>query len=107
MFRFHLVLLVLEHNRKGEVGVIELLEGAVDQGLVQVEHEGELGARTGLEGQRRMPAAHFWGQRWQVLDEEVRVKLLPVFRLRLRLRGVDLHLRVNLKLALMINNNTN
>ena len=94
--RFDLVLLVLEHNRKGEVGVVELLEGAVDQGLVQVEDQGELGARPGLEGQRRMPAPHLGGQRWQVLDEEVRVKLLPVLRLRFRLRGVDLHLRVKL-----------
>ena len=41
-----------------------------------------------------MPATHLRGQRWQVLDEEVRVKLLPMFRLRLRLRGVDLHLKV-------------
>ena len=86
----------MEHNGKGEVGVVELLEGAVDQGLVQVEHQGELWARPGLEGQRRMPAAHFWGQRWQVLDEEVRVKLLPMFRLGLRLGGVDLNLRVKL-----------
>ena len=100
--RFHLVLLVLEHNRKGEVGVVELLEGAVDQGLVQVEHQGELWARPGLEGQRRMPAAHFRGQRWQVLDEEVRVKLLPVFRLRLRLRGVDLHLRIKLLIIIQM-----
>ena len=92
----YLVLLVLEHNRKGEVGVVELLEGAVDQGLVQVEDEGELGARPGLEGQRRMPAPHLGGQRGQVLDEEVRVKLLPVLRLRFRLRRIDLHLRVKL-----------
>ena len=102
LFGFHLVLLVLEHNRKGEVGIVELLEGAVDQGLVQVEHQGELRARPGLEGQRRMPAAHLRGQRWQVLDEEVRVKLLPMFGLRLRLRGVDLHLSIELLIIIQM-----
>jgi len=94
----NLVLLVLEHNGKGEVGVVELLEAAVDQGLVQVEHQRELWAAPRLERQSRMAAAHLRGQRWEVLDEEVRVKLLPMFRLGLRLGGVDLNLLVWLRL---------
>ena len=94
--RFYLVLLVLEHNGKGEVGVVELLEAAVHQGLVQVEHQRELWAAPRLERQSRMAAAHLRGQRWEVLDEEVRVKLLPMFRLGLRLGGVDLNLGVKL-----------
>ena len=96
--RSYLVLLVLEHDGKGEVGIVQLLEGAVDQGLVEIEDQRELGARPGLQRQRRVPAPHLWGERWQVLDEEVRVELLPVFRLWLRLRRVDLHLRVNVRL---------
>ena len=44
--RSYLVLLVLEHDGKGEVGIVKLLEGAVDQGLVEIEDQRELGART-------------------------------------------------------------
>merc|ERR1711994_939079 len=96
--RSYLVLLVLEHDGKGEVGIVKLLEGAVDQGLVEIEDQRELWARPGLQRQRWVPAPHLRGERWQVLDEEVGVKLFPVLWLWLRLRGVDLHLLVGLGL---------
>ena len=36
--RSYLVLLVLEHDGKGEVGIVQLLEGAVDQSLVEIKY---------------------------------------------------------------------
>ncbi len=34
----YLVLLVLEDDREGESGVLQLLQGTVDQRLIQVQH---------------------------------------------------------------------
>ena len=47
----HLVLRVLKHDGEGEAGVLQPLEGAVHQGLVEVDHQGKLGTRTGFERQ--------------------------------------------------------
>ena len=47
----HLVLRVLEHDGEREAGVLQPLERAVHQGLVEVNHQGKLGTRTGFERQ--------------------------------------------------------
>ena len=81
----HLVLRVLEHDWEGQAGVLQPLQRAVHQGLVQVDHQRELGTRARLERQRGVAAPHLRRQRRQVLDEDVRVELLPLVRGGLRL----------------------
>jgi hypothetical protein len=44
--------LVLELDRKGERRVLHLLQRAVDQGFVEIENEGEAGARSGKKDKK-------------------------------------------------------
>ena len=67
----HLIGDILEQHREAEGCIIQLVEAAVDEGLIQVQHEGELRGAACFEGEGRGTCSHLIRQGRQVLDEEV------------------------------------
>ena len=74
----HLVLLVLEHHREREAGVLQSLKGTMNESLVQIDDQRELRTRSSFERQGRIAGPHLRGERRQVLDEDEGVELLPL-----------------------------
>ncbi len=60
----------MEVHRKGERGVGQFAEAAVDESFVEVKNEGELGSGPSSKRQRRATESKLVAQRWQLAEKQ-------------------------------------